>query len=478
MRTWTATNGSKMEAAFVQYAEPNVQLQKRDGTILYINRDNLSDEDWVYVMKYDKAIFSFWVKLGEIPARRPDGPLMKGGLPPPASPLAFYITNDGKMKLEQHRSTGPVSVEFPLDESLFKIGYLYRDGRRRVVKIGYYSKGKYTGSGYYSGTAKGPYIYIWEERRAPYKVLHLDPNWKTRVPLAENNGMNYADPSDWSNTVTDWVRYLAKGKNVGTLAFMIGDTSVIEQAMANREALFEKIPRYKRIMTKIHAPIKSTADNGMDLSRVKNLGSGFFVTDNGYFVTCHQTVSGKQQVWVVVNQQKTKAKVVRIDPEHNLALLKLEDATCSSVPLCENPSLLPDQKVSTIEFSDPKNEGLYARVVERSVLRNPSDSSDNNSVRLEFEATPSSLGCPVINLQGVLVGVVTENNPVKIDRWNSHSSTPPSCSAVKSKVLIEFLREFPDCFQRLNVVNDNTNSSNQNMQFDKKNYCGIVLVVE
>ena len=63
MRTWTATNGSKVEAAYLKYDEPNVHMQKRDGSVLKVNKENLSDEDWVYVMQYDESIFSFWVKL-------------------------------------------------------------------------------------------------------------------------------------------------------------------------------------------------------------------------------------------------------------------------------------------------------------------------------------------------------------------------------------------------------------------------------
>ena len=58
-------NGSTMEAAFLKYEEPNVHMQKRDGTILQVKRDSLSDEDWVYVMQYDPSIFSLWIKLGD-----------------------------------------------------------------------------------------------------------------------------------------------------------------------------------------------------------------------------------------------------------------------------------------------------------------------------------------------------------------------------------------------------------------------------
>ena len=66
MRTWTAMNGKQVETAYVKYEFPNVSIQKRDGKIIMVDRDWLSDEDWLYVSQYDASILTFWAKLGEI----------------------------------------------------------------------------------------------------------------------------------------------------------------------------------------------------------------------------------------------------------------------------------------------------------------------------------------------------------------------------------------------------------------------------
>ena len=95
MRMWTAMNGSKQEAAFVKYEEPLVHMQRRDGTVLKVNRESLSDEDWLYVMKYNEEIGRIRVKLGSVTAYRITPKWNSEG----GNQITFFLDSFGEVSL-------------------------------------------------------------------------------------------------------------------------------------------------------------------------------------------------------------------------------------------------------------------------------------------------------------------------------------------------------------------------------------------
>src|SRR6266436_4587175 len=61
-------------------------------------------------------------------------------------------------------------------------------------------------------------------------------------------------------------------------------------------------------------------------------GSGFFISSDGYLLTNHHLVNGSRKIVVRTSNFEGSAKVVKIDPGNDLALLKI-DGSFSAVPL-------------------------------------------------------------------------------------------------------------------------------------------------
>lgn len=78
-------------------------------------------------------------------------------------------------------------------------------------------------------------------------------------------------------------------------------------------------------------------------------GSGFFVTPDGYFVTNHHVVRGADAVEVKIADKTYSARVVKLDPQNDIAVLKVE-GTFSCLALGADLETRPGDDVFTIGF--------------------------------------------------------------------------------------------------------------------------------
>jgi serine protease Do len=80
--------------------------------------------------------------------------------------------------------------------------------------------------------------------------------------------------------------------------------------------------------------------------RAISVGSGFFVTADGYAVTNNHVIEGSETVQIIADDQKTyKAKLVGADPATDIALLKVEGR--SDFASVNSPT---SRRVSAIEY--------------------------------------------------------------------------------------------------------------------------------
>src|SRR5688572_6709961 len=71
--------------------------------------------------------------------------------------------------------------------------------------------------------------------------------------------------------------------------------------------------------------------------RMRGLGSGVVVTDDGYILTNHHVIDGAQQIEVDLQGRRTAtAKLVGSDPPSDLALLKIDDGGLSPLALADS----------------------------------------------------------------------------------------------------------------------------------------------
>ena len=512
MRMWTAMNGKTTEAAYVKYESDTMKvvMQQRDGSIIKVDRDALCDEDWVYVMQYDPSIFSLWIKLGE-PTQQEIRYLKDGHLPrlfagDLDSRTSVFVSSDGFMciqEVEPHSasSSEPHSARFPVDETIF-------DSRSFIGKevqpwFGGYPKEHLFKTIFYEqnsgclilvpdlhpmmssrGNIRTPITYSGENVSVENAVwlydieigegrIHISLNTQTRV----NSFVSLDSRTRWKGR---------SGFPVFTPGYEIGFTAVewekIRVLYHYRREKFLKIPRYKRIdailaSKQAGAPKESLVPA---TTKLKATGSGFFITEDGFFLTNYHVVEGSRKIELMTNSGIKKSRIVRIEPDVDLALLKVEDHGFVPLPFAANESTTLGEDIFTIGFPIPSLQGFSPKMT-KGVISSLNGLQDSD-VHYQIDASiqPGNSGGPLVNNQGELVGVVVASLKEGIVIQKTGALPQNVNYAIKKKHVLDFLSQVPDCYDAIITTHLPVTGKSATPETIQavQNSCAMVIVFE
>jgi S1-C subfamily serine protease len=133
-------------------------------------------------------------------------------------------------------------------------------------------------------------------------------------------------------------------------------------------------------------------------------GSGFFIGNEGYFVTNNHVVEGASKVFVFFGGKKLKAELVKVSKVADLALLKVESAIQGIA--ISNDEAEPGQDVFAIGFPQPAIQGLEVKVTKGVISSNKGFNDDDTRFQIDAAVQLGNSGGPLCNESGLLVGVV------------------------------------------------------------------------
>ena len=169
-------------------------------------------------------------------------------------------------------------------------------------------------------------------------------------------------------------------------------------------------------------------------------GSGFMVARAGYVVTNKHVVRACRRVQVRVGESTLhEAQVVAVDPDDDLALLKIEAALPGSVVFRGKPAVRAGEDVVATGYP---LSGLLADEVNVTVgtisalagMRN-----DKHVLQMTAPVQPGSSGGPLFDASGQLVGVVVTKLNARIVAEETGDIPQNVNFAVKATVLQDFL---------------------------------------
>lgn len=136
-----------------------------------------------------------------------------------------------------------------------------------------------------------------------------------------------------------------------------------------------------------------------------NLGSGFFISPDGYIVTANHVVEDGQSIEITADDGKTyAAQIVGVDPKTDLALLKVDDG--QNFPFVQLATKTPRIGEWVVAVGNPF--GLGGTVTAGIVSARARDIKAgmlNDFVQIDASVNQGNSGGPTFDLQGNVIGV-------------------------------------------------------------------------
>jgi S1-C subfamily serine protease len=175
-------------------------------------------------------------------------------------------------------------------------------------------------------------------------------------------------------------------------------TVVATAAGSSRVEMRPELPVEELVETSKPAVVLLTASD--------KLGSGFFVSDTGVIVTNAHVVRGSETVGVFLSTgQKLEAKVVYIDPEMDIALVKVEGTSFPHLVLTDTTNVRQGQTVIAIGNPMGMNFSVTKGIV--SAVGGLPGSEHGTWIQTDAAINPGNSGGPLLNLYGEVVGMNT-----------------------------------------------------------------------
>ena len=138
-------------------------------------------------------------------------------------------------------------------------------------------------------------------------------------------------------------------------------------------------------------------------------GSGFVIDKDGHILTNNHVITGAQEVFVTLsNRKRFKAKVVGVDPSHDLAVLQIKAPDLVPITLGDSEKLQVGQKVYAI--GNPFGlAGTLTRGIVSSVrpVEEQNGVKIDNAIQTDAAINPGNSGGPLMNWRGEVIGINT-----------------------------------------------------------------------
>ena len=168
-------------------------------------------------------------------------------------------------------------------------------------------------------------------------------------------------------------------------------------------------------------------------------GTGFFITADGYAITCYHVVLGANMVSLRNLKGETiNARVVATDKSGDLALLKAE-GSFKPLAVVDSATVRRGQSVVTMGFPNVSLQGLEPKVTDGIVNSFSGANNDPRVFQVSAPVQQGNSGGPLIAMDGNVVGVIA----AKLDAARVAQQTgdiPQNVNyAIKSAQVLTFL---------------------------------------
>ncbi|MFT5092741.1 MAG: serine protease Do [Porticoccaceae bacterium] len=135
-------------------------------------------------------------------------------------------------------------------------------------------------------------------------------------------------------------------------------------------------------------------------------GTGFFVSADGYLVTCAHVIQGADKIDVQIDGKTHSANVVAVEPDDDLALLKIDAAGLATLSLADSSKVRLGEEVQAIGYPLSTVLGNGIKVT-RGIVAGIVDRETGKRFQIDAAVNPGNSGGPVVNDRGQVLGVAS-----------------------------------------------------------------------
>ncbi len=139
-------------------------------------------------------------------------------------------------------------------------------------------------------------------------------------------------------------------------------------------------------------------------------GTGFFISEDGYFITCFHVVVNSGSITLRNLAGETfEARAIAVDRSNDLALLKAEvrdGRKFKPLPLASSGDVRRGAAVVTMGFPNIGQQGIEPKVTDGIINSFSGANNDNRVFQISAPIQTGNSGGPLITLDGNVVGVV------------------------------------------------------------------------
>lgn len=135
-------------------------------------------------------------------------------------------------------------------------------------------------------------------------------------------------------------------------------------------------------------------------------GSGFFVTDDGFFITNFHVVHDATRIIIRTDAGNFPAQLVAADKANDVALLKVE-GVFKSLPLAASRDTKLGDAVFTIGFPNIQMQGVAPKLTDGKISSLVGLEDDPRYFQVNVAIQPGNSGGALVNERGNVIGIIT-----------------------------------------------------------------------
>jgi uncharacterized protein len=191
-----------------------------------------------------------------------------------------------------------------------------------------------------------------------------------------------------------------------------------------------------------------TSATSIEQTRPESSGTGFFITDDGYFITNEHVAGNGAQVRLVTSVGLIPASVVKVDSANDLTLLKAK-GKFDSLPIASSRTVKMGSTVATVGFPNIGLQGFAPKLAKGEVAALSGPQDDPRYFQISVPVQPGNSGGALVDEGGNVVGIVAAKLNVAAAVATSGALPENVNYAIKSSLLLSFLESVPDVAAKL-----------------------------